>query len=281
MSKARQRHEALLVALHREMTAGRRDGERADAIGDEMNALWHDLDDEERDLFDELSEDLYLIEGKRRVVPLNEGETIASVRERMALALGEQRARDALVLARKLPDLGAGLVEAIGACWERLADLDLSLAGVIGPHPVGDDHVTERDLPAPARAHAAHREAADLVGGDELRARAHGLDAAHPPPAATNGRTLISSPVGAVRASHALPGSTPVSTARTAAYSSRIAVTIRMSTRRIAGMIGRNREEGQRRAPPHLTERPRCVREQPPIRCPRSGKRAGRPPPRS
>ena len=60
-----------------------------------------------------------------------------------------------------------------------LVDLDLPLAGVVGPHPVGDDHVAQRDLPPPPRAHAAHRQAADPVRRDELRGRAHGLDAAH------------------------------------------------------------------------------------------------------
>ncbi len=98
MSNARHRHEALLVQLHREMKEGRGSGDRANAIGDEMNDLWAKLDNEERELFDELSEDLYLIEGKRRVVPLDEGETIASVREQLALALDERRDRDALAL---------------------------------------------------------------------------------------------------------------------------------------------------------------------------------------
>ena len=91
MPTARQRHEALLVELHREMKEGRGEGDRANEIGDEMNVLWEKLDDEERELFDELSEDLYLIEGKRRVVPLDAGETALSVRQQMTLALQERR----------------------------------------------------------------------------------------------------------------------------------------------------------------------------------------------
>jgi hypothetical protein len=120
MSTARLRHEALLVELHREMKEGRGDGDRANEIGDEMNLLWEKLDDDERDLFDALSEDLYLIEGKRRVVALDEGETIPSVRTQMEIALEERRDRDALALARKLPELGPRLVDVIGGCWERL-----------------------------------------------------------------------------------------------------------------------------------------------------------------
>jgi hypothetical protein len=120
MSDARSSHEALLVALHQEMKAGRRNGERANAIGDEMNELWAALDDEERELFDELSEDLYLIEGKRRVVPLDEGETIASVRRQLAIAVDARRDRDALTLVRKVSDVRPELTDLIGRCWERL-----------------------------------------------------------------------------------------------------------------------------------------------------------------
>jgi hypothetical protein len=120
MSKARRRHEALLVELHREMKEGRGEGDRANEIGDEMNGLWEKLDDEERDLFDELSENLYLIAGERRVVPLDEGETIPSARRQMEIALEEGRDRDALALTRKLAELGPRLVDVIGGCWERL-----------------------------------------------------------------------------------------------------------------------------------------------------------------
>jgi hypothetical protein len=120
MSTERLRHETLLVELHREMKEGRGDGDRANEVGDEMNVLWERLDDEERDLFDELSEDLYLIEGKRRVVPLDEGETAMSVRQQMTLALQERRHREALALARKLDDRGPRLPEILAACWEGL-----------------------------------------------------------------------------------------------------------------------------------------------------------------
>jgi hypothetical protein len=120
MSSARDKHETLLVQLHREMKEGRGNGDRADAIGDEMNELWAALDDVERELFDELSEDLYLIEGKRRVVPLDEGETVASVRKQMATALDEHRDRETLALARKLRDAGPELTYVIGRCWARL-----------------------------------------------------------------------------------------------------------------------------------------------------------------
>lgn len=123
MANVRDRHEDLLIKLHLEMKEGRGQGERANKIGDEMNALWAELDDDDRDLFDELSEDLYLIEGKRLVAPMAEGETLDSVRKRTAIAFKERRDRDVLTLVRKLSEVDAQLAYVIGRCWERLGFL--------------------------------------------------------------------------------------------------------------------------------------------------------------
>jgi hypothetical protein len=120
MATARDQYEELLVQLHREMKEGRRDGERADQIGEEMTRLWAELDDHDRDLFDELSEDLYLIEGKRLVAPLEEGETVESIWRRSASAFKDGRNRETLALVRKLSELGAQHSHVIGQCWERL-----------------------------------------------------------------------------------------------------------------------------------------------------------------
>lgn len=59
-------------------------------------------------------------------------------------------------------------------------DLDLELAGVVGPHPVSDDHVAQLDLAPAAGAHAAHRQAADVEVSEDRRRGADSLDAAHP-----------------------------------------------------------------------------------------------------
>ncbi|MDI3284888.1 hypothetical protein [Polyangium sp. 15x6] len=121
MSKsAREGYEALLVELHREMRAGRRDGERAEAIAAPMDAFWYQLSEDEQTLFGELSEDLYLIEDKRRVVPLAEGETLASVMQVLATAFKANDARRTLELLRKKPTLEAPDVYAIGRCWSDL-----------------------------------------------------------------------------------------------------------------------------------------------------------------
>jgi hypothetical protein len=123
MATARDQHEELLVQLHREMKEGRRDGERADQIGDEMNRLWAELDDRERELFDELSEDLYLIEGKRLVAPLEEGETVESTWRRTAIAFKEGRDRDTLALVRKLSELYGRVVRMVEVAWTDSAAL--------------------------------------------------------------------------------------------------------------------------------------------------------------
>jgi tetratricopeptide (TPR) repeat protein len=115
--------QELLILLHEEMKQGRQNGPRADEIRDEMDLLWHELDDDERDLFDELSEDLYLIEGKRIVTPMKEGETIESVRRALTSAFKDHRDRDTVALARKLGDGDPMLPYVLGRCWERLGFL--------------------------------------------------------------------------------------------------------------------------------------------------------------
>jgi hypothetical protein len=71
---ARAQYEGLLVRLHAEMRAGRGDEAPANELRNEMAAVWYGLGDDEHAVCDELSEDLYIIEGKRARVPLSEGE---------------------------------------------------------------------------------------------------------------------------------------------------------------------------------------------------------------
>ncbi len=116
----RTRYEALLVQLHGEMRAGRGDAKPAENLRSEMAALWYDLSDDESTLFDELSEDLYLIEGERATVPLAEGETTEAVWLELAKAFKTGKNRRALSLSRKLPSIEARTTYAIARCWERL-----------------------------------------------------------------------------------------------------------------------------------------------------------------
>ncbi|MDC0749552.1 tetratricopeptide repeat protein [Polyangium mundeleinium] len=109
----------MLVELHREMRAGRSDGERADRLRDEMDAPYLAASEEEQALLDDLSEDLYIIEGKRRVEPLVEGETLENVQKQLASAFRADENRRTLELLRKLPTLEAHHIDAIGMCWER------------------------------------------------------------------------------------------------------------------------------------------------------------------
>ncbi|MDC3954518.1 hypothetical protein [Polyangium jinanense] len=115
----RAKYEALLVALHQEMRAGRREGQRAAEIEGEMDAPWYALSDDERALFDDLSEDLYIIEGKRRIEPLAEGETPVSVMQQLPAAFKAKDDRRTLQLLRKLPTLEAPHVYVMGRCWDR------------------------------------------------------------------------------------------------------------------------------------------------------------------
>jgi tetratricopeptide (TPR) repeat protein len=116
---ARAQYEAFLVRLHAEMRAGRGDEARANELRNEMAAVWYELGDDEHAACDELSEDLYIIEGKRAPVPLSEGETAVSVAQRLAAAFKAEENRRALELIRKLASIDARVTYAMGRCWQR------------------------------------------------------------------------------------------------------------------------------------------------------------------
>lgn len=119
-SGAALEYERLLVTLASVMAAKGDDSQEADRVRDEMGRPWATMSEPERALLRSLSADLYLIEGERLVTPLAEGETIASVREQLKSAFMEGRDRDALTLARKLPEPESRMVYVIGRCWDRL-----------------------------------------------------------------------------------------------------------------------------------------------------------------
>src|SRR5262249_3189575 len=57
--------------------------------------------------------------------------------------------------------------------------LNLELTRVVLPEPVGDDHVSKRDVSPLPRAHPAHRQAADVVILKEPRRGDDRVDPAH------------------------------------------------------------------------------------------------------
>lgn len=119
----RAAYEGLLLDLHREMKGGRGEEPHADELRQQMAELWYRLTEEECALFDELSADLYVIEGKRVVEPLAPGETIESVMRELQMAFVTQESRRALALLRKLPTADSLTAYAQGRCWERLGFL--------------------------------------------------------------------------------------------------------------------------------------------------------------
>lgn len=120
MSKsARARYEALLVQLHGEMRAGRGEEAPANELRNELGDVWYRLSEDEQAVCDQLSEDLYLIEGKRTAVPLSEGETAESVAHQLAAAFKAEDNRHALELIRKLNSIDVPSTYVMGRCWER------------------------------------------------------------------------------------------------------------------------------------------------------------------
>lgn len=115
----RARYEVLLLQLHGEMRAGRGDKARANELRDDMAAVWYKLSEDEQAVCDELSEDLYIIEGKRVAVTLSEGETAESLAQQLATAFKSEDNRRALELIRRLTSIDAQSTYAMGRCWER------------------------------------------------------------------------------------------------------------------------------------------------------------------
>lgn len=112
-------YETLLVDLHREMRAQRSEGPRAEDLRRQMVAPWYALTEEEQALFDDLSEDLYVLEGKRIALPLDKNETLDDVRMRLRSALLDGQCQLLLSLLRKLPTLNADDFYLMARCWRN------------------------------------------------------------------------------------------------------------------------------------------------------------------
>lgn len=121
-SSASSRHEHLLVEFHEEMRRGEGDGERAHEIRERMDAVWSELDEAERRTMELLSEDLYVLEGKRRK-PNAPSPAAGNLWEAVASAFADHRDEEALALMRQLPALETKHTFVFGRCWQRLGFL--------------------------------------------------------------------------------------------------------------------------------------------------------------
>lgn len=119
-SDALNKYEELLVQLHKEMRAGRADGQKADEIRDQMDIPWYDLTEFEQASIKDASGDLYLIEEGSSKRHLDIGETHESNRKCLIIALKENDSAKALCFFRRLEKLEAIHYYIIGRCWEQL-----------------------------------------------------------------------------------------------------------------------------------------------------------------
>ncbi len=118
---AQREYERLVVALHREIRAGRADGDEADRLRDRMDRPWGELSDDARRLLGLLSEDLYEIAGNRLPVAASPTDTLELLSEAKT-AMTEHPDRT-LALLRRVPD-GALPTDVrlymLARCWSRL-----------------------------------------------------------------------------------------------------------------------------------------------------------------
>lgn len=125
MTTPRRAAERDLIALAREMREGRGEGELTARLRDSCEAAWQQVSAEESALLQDLSEDLYLLEERRIVEPLADGETLESVVLRFIHAFQSEDNPIALALVRKVPYVAGpwslpNLLAIYGRCWDRL-----------------------------------------------------------------------------------------------------------------------------------------------------------------
>jgi hypothetical protein len=116
--EARDVCEDLLIQLHLEMKAGRGEGDQADYLREEMEVPERSLSDEERKFLNNLSGDLYIVEGEDRYIIGSYPEE--TTRSELLDALNDSRWDEALELFRRLHELRLGDLQNIGRCYEEL-----------------------------------------------------------------------------------------------------------------------------------------------------------------
>jgi hypothetical protein len=131
---AAQRCARLILRLHRLIGEGQGDSDQADLLRDEMDPLWDEMDERERDRIRGLSEDLHsLREGKPAGVRMDR-EAVRAWRGRVSVGYQQSQSGDVdrlLGLLREpypseVPALVVRLLQA--RCWQRLGVPDLGLA---------------------------------------------------------------------------------------------------------------------------------------------------------
>jgi hypothetical protein len=130
---AGQRCAALLLELHRLIGEGQGDSDQADRLRDEMDPLWDELDERERDRIRGLSEDLHgLREGTptplamdRQAVRAWRGQAVAAYQQSQSGHVDDLLA----LLRRPYPaEVSVHVVRLLQArCWQRLGVPDVGL----------------------------------------------------------------------------------------------------------------------------------------------------------
>lgn len=130
---AGQRCASLLLRLHRVIGEGQGDSDQADRLRDEMDPLWEEMDERERDRIRGLSEDLHgLREGRPAPLPMDRqavrawwGQVVAAYQQSQSGSVD-----DLLALLRRphpaeVPGHVVRLLQA--RCWQRVGVPEVGL----------------------------------------------------------------------------------------------------------------------------------------------------------
>jgi hypothetical protein len=140
--------EDLIVRLHIEMSEGRGDGEIAEGIREESEDPWYALSDENRDLLDNLSGDLYNLD-KSELRYIVDEYTEESSREGLKTALENSQWVEALRFSRRLRKLQLEDIRNMGRCYEGLGFLKAAAEFLkFASDPANEGYVSEGTWPS-------------------------------------------------------------------------------------------------------------------------------------
>jgi tetratricopeptide (TPR) repeat protein len=121
-------YEHFLIKLHNEIREGRGDDNAAEEYRDQLDIYWSKLTEDEIDLLDNLSGDLYMLSDREIKLPLDADEDVSAVDQQAFQAFKDKRWLETLALLRRdvLPPAHV-VAYARARCWDALGFSDAAL----------------------------------------------------------------------------------------------------------------------------------------------------------
>lgn len=141
-----ERYKELLLELHDLIAEGRGNTPGANKVRQAMEGPERDLTEDEIELLDGLSADLYMLRGKEIFEPLAPDESIADIAMKFSSARREHNWSDVLALLRKdVPEITEALRAYLRAvAYDKLGEVDVALSFMLYAVAQNPTHVPSR-----------------------------------------------------------------------------------------------------------------------------------------